>query len=114
MSKTVPEPLTTTIPTEVPATLVLHPSYGSDRLATDDDLRRMGYRHHQAMYLRVRDLFAAMDVTVDMRELDERWNLLRYFIEYVTTYDHDMGPDDLARFAKMINSADMPDEDNGK
>lgn len=95
--------LSTKVTVDVPAVLVLHPDYGPDRPATIEDLRAMGFRHHNNMYQRFRDLCAAMGIHEPGD--DPRWSLLRYFVEYVTTYDHDMDPGDFERFRAMIDSA---------
>lgn len=58
------------------------------------------------MYRRFMYLCAAMGV--DDPIAAPRWNFLRYFVEYVTTYDHDMDPDDFERFRAMIDSAVYP------
>lgn len=104
-----PKRITIKIPTEVTAFFLVHPEWGPERSATAEDLAKAGYHHHQAMYERFRHLCGAMGIE-DPAD-DERWNFLRYFIEYVTTYSHDMDPDDLERFRRMIDSATLPDPD---
>lgn len=97
--------LTTSVATEVPAILWLKPEYGPERPATKDDLRAMRFKHENDMYDRLRELFDKMGVSREAVENDRRWSMLRYFIEYVTHYEHDMDDDDLALMRSIIESA---------
>lgn len=94
-------PLTISVPTTVPARLVLVPEYGDQRDATDDDLRSMGYVDRSWLYAVTSEALAAIvgsdrDVDAPQVELtsgewsDTTANLVRYFIETAICY-HDLG-----------------------
>jgi hypothetical protein len=68
------------------------------RMATPEDLENLGYRHRDFMYRKLRDLFDQMDLDPE----DDRVSIIRYFIELVTHYDHDMEDDDVRNVKAII------------
>lgn len=83
--------ITTTIPTDVPATLVLRPEYGDDRPVTEADLDKLGYRNTtETALIAERALIAALTGDPDTDVTRRGWELansLRHLLHVAITHD---------------------------
>lgn len=103
-TKAPPKPLTLKVPIEVEAHLVLLLPDGTKRVPTKEELLLLRLHHEGDMYVRAQRL---LDLVFgdDTEDLPER-SLLRYFIEHITHYAHDLEPDDLDRMRRLVSAAD--------
>lgn len=94
VTQELPQPLTIEVQVPSTATLVLEyerPGLGTvHQLATDEHLRKLGYRHEHRMTDRTREIIRALGLD----PVEGTGSSLRYFIEHVTHWDgvHDLDP----------------------
>lgn len=88
----------------VKARLVVVPEYGDSWDATDEDLEKFGYADRRALMNRARALLRDIIGEARFDDRDEV-SMIRYLIEYVVLYDHDMDAGDKKMIKDIFDSA---------
>lgn len=90
---------------ETEATLFLRSHLsGKERSPTDGELEALGYVSRRALYLRRKEMLAALGD-------DEEWPLshLRYFLEYLTDYRHEPPEEAIEGVRRILKWSEEPE-----
>lgn len=93
---------------ETEATLFLRSHLsGKERSPTDEELETLGYVSRRALYLRRKEMLAALG---DDEELQE-WPLghLRYFLEHLTDYRHELPEEAIEGVRRILKWNEEPE-----
>lgn len=101
MSNATLKPLVIKVPIEVDAHLVLLLPDGTRRIPSKEELLSLRLRHESDMYARTRELLDQVFGSGGAEDLPEK-HLLRYFIEHITHYAHDLEPEELDRMRRLV------------